>query len=50
VKLLVTGGAGYIGAHVSFSLLAAGYEIVILVDFSTGVKELLDDLNQIQVA
>jgi UDP-glucose 4-epimerase len=49
VKLLVTGGAGYIGAHVSFSLLAAGYEIVILDDFSTGVKERLDDLNHSQV-
>lgn len=37
--VLVTGGAGYIGSHAALSLLAAGREVVILDDLSTGVRE-----------
>ncbi|MGH3714846.1 MAG: UDP-glucose 4-epimerase GalE [Micromonosporaceae bacterium] len=36
MKLLVTGGAGYIGGVVSAMLLEAGHEVVILDDCSTG--------------
>lgn len=32
-KVLVTGGAGYIGSHTSIALLDAGYEIVIVDNF-----------------
>jgi UDP-glucose 4-epimerase len=36
MKLLVTGGAGYIGSVVTAQLLAAGHEVVVLDDCSTG--------------
>ncbi|HZN70499.1 MAG TPA: UDP-glucose 4-epimerase GalE [Micromonosporaceae bacterium] len=36
MKLLVTGGAGYIGSVVSAMLLDAGHDVVILDDLSTG--------------
>jgi UDP-glucose 4-epimerase len=36
VKLLVTGGAGYIGSIVSRLLIAAGHEVVVLDDLSRG--------------
>ena len=35
-KILVTGGAGYIGSHMVLALLDAGHEPVILDNFSTG--------------
>jgi UDP-glucose 4-epimerase len=36
VKLLVTGGAGYIGSVVTAQLLEAGHRVVVLDDLSTG--------------
>lgn len=38
-RVLVTGGAGYIGAHVCLALSQAGYEPVTFDDFSMGHKE-----------
>ena len=35
-KVLVTGGAGYIGSHTSLALTSAGYEVVVYDNLSTG--------------
>lgn len=37
-KILLTGGAGFIGSHVADLFLANGYEVVIVDDLSTGKK------------
>ena len=38
MKLLVTGGAGYIGSVVAHQLLEAGHETVVLDNLSTGYE------------
>jgi UDP-glucose 4-epimerase len=39
VRALVTGGAGFIGSHLTEALLAAGHEVAVLDDLSTGRVE-----------
>ena len=38
-KVVVTGGAGFIGSHLSEGLVNRGYRVIILDDLSTGKKE-----------
>jgi UDP-glucose 4-epimerase len=39
MRALVTGGAGFIGSHVADALLAAGHEVVVLDDLSSGRRQ-----------
>ena len=39
VKVLVTGGAGFIGSHVADELINLGYDVVVLDDLIGGFKE-----------
>lgn len=41
-KILVTGGAGYIGSHAVVELLDSGYEVVVLDNLENGYIELVD--------
>ena len=47
MAILVTGGAGYIGSHTVVELDKAGYEVVILDDFSNSSPEVLKRLTTI---
>ena len=47
MKILVTGGAGYIGSHTSVELLEGGYEIVIVDNFSNSKPDVIDKIKQI---
>lgn len=43
-KVLVTGGAGFIGSHLAEELVEQGYHVIILDDLSTGKLENIDGL------
>jgi UDP-glucose 4-epimerase len=45
VKILVTGGAGFIGANLARHLLERNHEVVVLDDLSTGDRHNLDGLD-----
>lgn len=49
MKILITGGAGFIGSHLADNLLADGHEITIIDDLSTGrysnIEHLEDNRN-----
>ena len=46
-KILVTGGAGYIGAHTVVELINSGYEPVIVDNLSRSDRTLLDGIEKI---
>jgi len=42
MRILVTGGAGFIGSHVVDAYVAAGHEVIVVDDLSTGRRENLN--------
>ena len=47
MRLLVTGGAGYVGSHTCVVLLQAGHELVILDDFSNSSAEIIRTIRDL---
>lgn len=47
IKILVTGGTGYIGSHTVVELQQAGYEVVIIDDFSNSEALSIDSIEKI---
>ena len=47
MKILVTGGTGYIGSHTCVELLNNGYEIVVIDNFSNYKKDVVEKIKEI---
>ena len=45
MKILVTGGAGFIGSHLVQFLLGKGYDIIVVDNFHTGTFENLREFK-----
>ena len=46
-KILVTGGAGYIGSHTTVELQNAGYDVVIVDNLSNSNADVIDGIERI---
>jgi UDP-glucuronate decarboxylase len=46
MKILLTGGAGFLGTHLSNKLIQEGHELLVVDDFSTGSKNNLSNLSK----
>ena len=46
-KILITGGAGYIGSHTAVQLVQSGYEPIIVDDLSNSEEKVLERLKEI---
>ena len=52
MKVLITGGAGFIGSHLTDALIARGDEVLVLDDLSTGCRENLSrsfDIGRVEL-
>ena len=47
MSVLITGGAGFIGSHTAVEFLNAGYEVVIMDNFSNSKPVVLDRIREI---
>ena len=49
MRVLVTGGAGYVGSVSVERLIEAGHDVVVLDDLSTGHREAVPDVASLEV-
>ena len=49
MKILVTGGAGYIGSHVVLELCDSGFEVIVFDDLSLGFRENVDQRAELLI-
>ena len=47
MKILVTGGAGYIGSHTCVELLNAGYDVVVMDNLYNASEKAIERVEQI---
>jgi UDP-glucose 4-epimerase len=47
MRVLVSGGAGYIGSHTVLSLLASGHDVVVVDDFSNSKPTVMNRLESL---
>jgi len=47
MKILVTGGAGYIGSHTLILLIESGYEVVVFDNFCNASKESINRVEKL---
>ena len=48
MRVLVTGGAGFIGSHIAELFLDRGYRVAVLDDLSGGSEENLNNLGPVE--
>ena len=49
MKILVTGGTGYIGSHTVVELQQSGYEVVIIDNLSNSYASVVDNIEKITI-
>ena len=47
MKVLVTGGAGYIGSHTCLELLESGYDVVVVDNFVNSARTCIDRIEEL---
>lgn len=45
MRILITGGAGFIGSNLALNLSSKNHEVIVFDNFTTGHKEFLENFN-----